>query len=51
MYAVNITRTNDEINFDMLIGKNSMDAKSKVMKYIFDFVLVNYNYFVDNDIF
>ena len=50
MYAVNITRTNDEINFDMLIGKNSMDAKSKVMKYIFDFVLVNYNIFVDNDI-
>lgn len=50
MYVVDITRCNDFIASDMLVGKDSMDAKSKTIKYIMDYVLVNYNIYLDKDV-
>lgn len=41
MYIVDITR--DLNNTDMLCGNDSMDAKTKTINYIMDFMLVNYN--------
>lgn len=50
MYVVDITRTKDKIDSDMLIGKNSMDAKSKTINYIIDFAFAHYNINIDYDL-
>lgn len=50
MYLIDITRTNDEIDSDTLLSKDSMDAKRKIMKYISDFTLANYNIIIDKDV-
>lgn len=45
MYVVDITR--DLNNTDMLCGNDSMDAKTKTINYIMDFMLANYNLSLD----
>lgn len=50
MFVIDITRTNDELDNDMLVGKDSMDAKLKLMNYISDFVFANYNLSIDKDL-
>lgn len=50
MYLIDVTRTNDEIDSDTLLSKDSMDAKRKIMKYISDFTLANYNIIIDKDV-
>lgn len=47
MYVVDITRDDDN---DMLVGNNSMDAKSKTINYIKDYVLAKYNLYLDKNI-
>lgn len=50
MYIVDITR-DDYDNFnDILLGKDSMDAKRKAINYISDFILANFNLYVSKDI-
>ncbi len=43
MYAVDITRFKDEVNTDMLLGKDSMDAKRKTIRYIQEYALAKYD--------
>ena len=50
MYVVDITRTNDELDSDMLVGRDSMDAKSKTINYISDFALAHYNISIDRNL-
>lgn len=50
MYVCNITRTDDELDSDILVGKNSMDIKRKIIYYICDFVFINYNISVNEDV-
>lgn len=50
MYLIDVTRTNDEIDSDTLLGKDSMDAKRKIMNYISNFTLANYNIIIDKDV-
>lgn len=50
MYAVDITRTKDEISSDMLLGKDSMDAKRKIMDYVKDYALANYNLYIEDEV-
>ena len=50
MYVVDITRTKDELDSDMLVGRDSMDAKSKTINYISDFALAHYNISIDRDL-
>lgn len=50
MYVVDITRTNDEIFTDIIVGKNSMDTKKKIMNYIIDFMTASYNICIDYDL-
>lgn len=50
MYVIDITRTKDELDSDMLVGKDSMDAKRKTMNYISNFVFANYNINIDKDL-
>lgn len=50
MYVVDITRTNDELDSDMLVGRDSMDAKIKTINYISDFALAHYNISIDRDL-
>lgn len=48
MYVVDITR--DYNNTDMLCGNDSMDAKTKTINYVMDYVLANYNISLDRDV-
>lgn len=48
MYVVDITR--DLNNTDMLVGNDSMDAKTKTINYVMDYVLANYNLSIDRDV-
>jgi hypothetical protein len=50
MYVVDITRTKDELDSDMLVGKDSMDTKAKIMNYVSNFILSNYSIYVDRDL-
>lgn len=50
MYVINITRCQEEQPNDLLVGKNSMDAKRKIMSYLSNYVLANYNIQLDEDI-
>lgn len=48
MYVINITRGADEN--DVLCGKDSMDAKEKIINYIIEYALANYNLSIDRDV-
>lgn len=48
MYVVDITR--DLNNTDMLVGNDSMDAKTKTINYVLDYVLANYNLSIDRNV-
>lgn len=50
MYAVDITRFKDETNTDLLLGKDSMDAKRKAIRYIQEYSLAKYDIFLSRDI-
>lgn len=50
MYIIDITRCQEEQPNDLLVGKNSMDAKRKIMSYLSNYVLANYNIELDEDI-
>lgn len=50
MYVIDITRCQEEQPNDLLVGKNSMDAKRKIMSYLSNYVLANYNIHLDEDI-
>lgn len=50
MYVIDITRCQEEQPNDLLVGKNSMDAKRKIMSYLSNYVLANYNIQLDEDI-
>lgn len=47
MYVVDITR--DSKN-DIIMGNDSMDAKSKTINYIMDYVFANYGIMLDKDV-
>lgn len=47
MYVIDITR--DGIDDDVLLGKDSMDTKRKMMKYVTDYVFANHNIYLDKD--
>lgn len=50
MYVVDITRINKE-NFetDLIVGKNSMNTKMKIINYIHDYTLANYNINIEKE--
>ena len=48
MYIVDITR--DNLDTDILVGNDSMSAKSKTINYIMDYVFANYNINLNKDI-
>lgn len=48
MYVVDITR--DFNNTDILIGNDSMDAKTKTINYVMDYIFANYNLSIDRDV-
>lgn len=48
MYVVDITR--DNFDTDMLVGNDSMSAKSKTINYIMDYVFSNYNINLNKDV-
>lgn len=50
MYVVDITRTKDEMSSDILLGKDSMDAKRKTIDYIQAYAFANYNVCIDDDV-
>lgn len=50
MYVVDITRINDKIGSDLLLGKNSMEAKRKTIDYIQAFALAHYNICLEDDV-
>ena len=49
MYVVDITR-DDDLENDMLIGNDSMSAKTKTINYIMDYVFANYNINLNKDV-
>ena len=49
MYVVDITR-DDDLENDMLIGNDSMSAKSKTINYIMNYVFANYNINLNKDV-
>lgn len=49
MYVVDITR-DDDLENDMLIGNDSMSAKSKTINYVMDYVFANYNISLNKDV-
>ena len=49
MYVIDITR-DDDLENDMLIGNDSMSAKSKTINYIMDYVFANYNINLNKDV-
>lgn len=50
MYVVDITRCGESNLNDILIGNNSMNAKQKIINYITDYVLANYNFQIDETV-
>lgn len=50
MYIIDITRGDERDYNDMMVGRDSMDAKSKTINYIMDYVLANCNICLDKDI-
>lgn len=48
MYVVDITR--EDNSTDMLVGNDSMSAKSKTLNYIMDYVFANYNINLNKDV-
>ena len=50
MYVVYITRCGESNLNDILIGNNSMNAKQKIINYITDYVLANYNFQIDENV-
>lgn len=48
MYVVDITR--EDNSTDMLVGNNSMSAKSKTINYVMDYVFANYNINLNKDV-
>lgn len=50
MYVIDITRDDDFTTNDMLVGKDSIDAKSKTMNYIMDYALANCNLYIGRDL-
>ena len=48
MYVVDITR--EDNSTDMLIGNDSMSAKSKTINYVMDYVFANYNINLNKDV-
>ncbi len=50
MYVVDITRCGESNLNDILIGNNSMNAKQKIINYITDYVLANYNFQIDENV-
>lgn len=51
MQVVNITRVdNNTFESDMLVGKYSMDAKTKTLNYIYDYALANCNLDIDKEL-
>ena len=49
MYVIDITR-DDDLENDMLIGNDSMSAKSKTINYVMDYVFANYNISLNKDV-
>ena len=47
MYVVDITR--EDNSTDMLVGNDSMSAKSKTINYVMDYVFANYNINLNKD--
>ena len=51
MQVVNITRVdNNTFESDILVGKYSMDAKTKTLNYIYDYALANCNLDIDKEL-
>ncbi|MBQ8891315.1 MAG: hypothetical protein IJ068_00410 [Bacilli bacterium] len=50
MFAIDITRNEEDVISDMIIGKDSMDAKRKIMNYITEYCFANYGLFFKEDI-
>lgn len=48
MYVIDITR--DNFDTDMLVGDDSMSAKSKTINYIMDYVFANYDININKDL-
>ena len=48
MYVVDITR--EDNSTDMLVGNDSMSAKSKTLNYVMDYVFANYNINLNKDV-
>lgn len=48
MYVVDITR--EDNSTDMLVGNDSMSAKSKTINYVMDYVFANYNVNLNKDV-
>ena len=48
MYVIDITRDNHST--DMLVGNDSMSAKSKTINYIMDYVFANYDINLNKDV-
>ena len=48
MYVVDITR--EDNSTDMLVGNDSMSAKSKTINYVMDYVFANYNINLNKDV-
>lgn len=50
MYIVDITRGKKFSKNDMLLGKDSMDAKRKCLNYIIDYAFANLNLYIDREL-
>lgn len=51
MQVIDITRVKDnDFESDFLVGKYSMDAKTKTIKYICDYALANYKLNIDKEL-
>lgn len=50
MYVIDITRGDSWDSNDMMVGRDSMDAKSKTINYIMEYVLANCNISLDKDV-
>lgn len=50
MYIVDITRCENTISTDILVGQDSMDAKSKTINYLMDYALANYGVLLDKQL-
>ena len=48
MYVVDITR--DNLDTDILVGNDTMSAKSKTINYVMDYVFANYSINLNKDV-